>query len=71
MVTTVPKAEGGYAICTTLDKTSLAYQSLMKGESYYGDATLFGVDYETIYAPIFDYVSGVLIGCLYIGSPAN
>lgn len=71
VVTTVPKAEGGYAVCTTLDKTSLAYQSLMAGESYYGDAHLFGVDYETIYAPIFDYVTNRLIGCLYIGSPVD
>lgn len=69
VITTVPKAEGGYAICTTLDKTSLAYQSLMAGESYYGGAILFGVDYETIYAPIFDYVTDRLVGCLYIGSP--
>lgn len=43
----------------------------MAGESYYGDATLFGVDYETIYAPIVDYSTGALIGSLYIGSPVD
>lgn len=53
----------------TLDSSSASYASLMQGQSYYGSATLFGITYDTIYAPIFDFDTGALIGCLYIGSP--
>ena len=62
VVTTVPDA-----MCTTLSHSSAAYPLLLQGQPYYGSTTIAGVPYESVYSPLWDAVTGALIGALYVG----
>ncbi|MBV5340958.1 MAG: methyl-accepting chemotaxis protein [Deltaproteobacteria bacterium] len=64
--TSLKKEDGNRAIGTALDRTSPAYQKLLKGEDFVGKATLFGKDYITKYLPVKDG-SGAVIAALFIG----
>lgn len=64
--TSLKKEDGNRAIGTILDKAHPAYQPLLKGEKYYGKATLFGKDYMTSYLPVKDD-SGKVVAVLFIG----
>jgi len=66
ITTSLKKQDGSRAVGTTLGKKHPAYNSLIKGESYLGRATLFGRDYSTKYVPIKGG-GGETIGILFVG----
>jgi len=65
--TTLKDTTGNYAIGTTLDETSPAYQPLLNGKSFAGIVQLFGYNYYAYYAPIFDSFTGFVIGAYFSG----
>lgn len=67
MATTV-MSNGIYQINTKLSKTSVPYNYLVNKKKMTGQKTLFGISYYTSYDPIIDYVTGQLIGCLFVGT---
>lgn len=64
--TSLKKEDGSRAIGTRLDRTSVAWQQVSKGEVYRGLATLFGHRYITQYQPVTDG-SGSVIAVLFVG----
>ena len=52
----------------TLDPTNPAVAKLIKGETYYGNATVFGTSYTAGYEPIKD-AAGTVIGAYFVGYP--
>jgi Cache 3/Cache 2 fusion domain len=64
--TTLKKDDGSSAIGTTLDPTGPAIAKIMKGEAYYGEATILGKPYVTGYEPIRDAAKNV-IGIYLVG----
>jgi hypothetical protein len=54
------------ALGTVLDANSPAIAMINRGETYYGDATIFGKPYATGYEPIKD-ASGNVIGIYFVG----
>ncbi|MGE5232246.1 MAG: MFS transporter [Deltaproteobacteria bacterium] len=65
--TTLLTAEGKSAVNTKLDRTAPSFEALIQGHSYRGEATIFGRDYETYYAPLTDG-QGKLDGAIFIGN---
>ncbi len=70
IVTTVKKDDGTRADGTKLGTDSKAYQSIMNGRSYIGEAKILGKPYLTAYEPLFDG-KGSVIGILYAGIPKD
>ena len=68
ITTNIKKEDGTRAIGTTLGKASAAYEPLMKGNPYMGEAKILGNNYITAYDPLKDG-NGNVIGILYIGIP--
>jgi Cache 3/Cache 2 fusion domain len=68
VATTVKKEDGSSAVGTPLDPKSAAIARLNNGETYYGDATVFGKSYDAGYEPIKD-ASGAVIGAYFVGQP--
>ena len=66
VATTVKKEDGSSAVGTALDAMSPAVAKINKGEAYYGDATIFGKNYDAGYEPIKD-ASGAVIGAYFVG----
>jgi hypothetical protein len=66
VATTIKKEDGTSAVGTPLDPKSPAYAKLNAGQSYYGDATIFGKAYTAAYEPIKD-ISGTVIGAYFVG----
>lgn len=50
--TSLKKENGERAVGTKLDRKHPAYERLLRGETYLGDATLFGTRYMTKYVPV-------------------
>jgi len=65
--TTLLTAEGKPAVGTRLDRSNPGYQALIERRSYRGEATLFGRDYETYYAPLTNQ-EGDLDGAVFVGN---
>ena len=65
--TTHLTAEGKSAVNTTLDRNNPSYQALIQMHSYRGEATLFGRQYETYYAPLTNE-QGKLDGAVFVGN---
>lgn len=65
--TTLLTAEGKSAVNTKLDRTAPSFEALIQGHSYRGEATIFGRDYATYYAPLTDS-EGKLDGAIFIGN---
>jgi methyl-accepting chemotaxis protein len=65
--TTLKTEKGKSAVKTTLDHGA-AYKFLSRKESYTGDVTVFGHNYEGHYAPVVSG-DGRLIGALFVGIP--
>ncbi|MFZ6655243.1 methyl-accepting chemotaxis protein [Undibacterium sp. TJN19] len=65
--TSLKKENGERAIGTSLDKNGAAYKSIMEGNSYVGNAVLFGRQYVTQYDPVKS-TDGKVIGILFVGS---
>ncbi len=66
IATSLKKQDGSRALGTLLGKDHPSYNSMMRGESFTGKATLFGKDYMTKYVPIKDD-GGRLIGIFFVG----
>ena len=66
VATTMKKDDGSSALGTVLDANSPAIAMITRGETYYGDATIFGKPYATGYEPIKD-ASGNVIGIYFVG----
>ena len=64
----VKKEDGSSAVGTALDATNPAIAKLNKGETYYGDVSVFGKSYVAGYEPIKD-ASGAVIGAYFVGQP--
>src|SRR5215470_1135908 len=65
--TTLLTAEGKSAVNTKLDRSNPSYQALIQKCSYRGEATLFGRDYQTYYAPLTN-AQGELDGAVFVGN---
>jgi methyl-accepting chemotaxis protein-2 (aspartate sensor receptor) len=61
VATTLKKEDGTSAVGTSMDSKNPAFAKLNKGEPYYGEATVFGKNYDAGYEPIKD-ASGAVIG---------
>ena len=59
-------ADGKSAINTKLDHDNPIYQALVHKKSYSGVAILFGMDYDTYYAPLTDE-QGQISGAIFVG----
>ena len=70
VVTTVKKDNGTRADGTRLGTDSKAYQSIMNGRSYTGEAKILGKSYITLYKPLLNS-RGEVVGILYSGIPRN
>ncbi len=66
VTTSVKRPNGERPLGTPLDRAHPGYKELLAGRPYVGYATLFGKQYMTHYAPIFDG-SGSVIGVQYVG----
>ncbi|MET3132039.1 methyl-accepting chemotaxis protein [Oxalobacteraceae bacterium GrIS 1.11] len=66
VTTSVKKENGERAIGTKLDHQHPGYEKIISGNSYVGNAMLFGKQYMTQYDPIKDS-AGNVIGILFVG----
>ncbi|KXG84702.1 methyl-accepting chemotaxis protein [Agrobacterium bohemicum] len=66
--TNVKNEKGERAVGTKLALEHPAYSKMAKGESYFGEAKLFGTDYMTGYVPVLSK-SGAAVGILFVGVP--
>lgn len=64
--TNIIKEDGSRAVGTPLGREGSVYPVIMAGETYSGEATILGLEYYTIYEPIFS-PNGDIIGILYAG----
>ncbi|ACT58242.1 methyl-accepting chemotaxis protein [Hirschia baltica] len=64
--TNIIKDDGNRAVGTPLGKKGAVYSVVTKGETFFGEATILGKDYFTVYKPIFNNKSNI-IGILYAG----
>ncbi len=65
IATSLKKEDGARAVGTVLDQKHPAYAKLIGGESYRGEAKLFGRNYFTKYQPIKE--GNKVIGVLFVG----
>ena len=70
MTTNVMRPDGTRAVGTALDPTGLAHAAMLRGEPYAGQANILGMEYLTVYVPVFDD-SGRIHGVLYAGVPID
>ena len=70
VATSLRKADGTRAIGTMLGETHPGYKQLKAGQPYYAEVQLFGSNYLTYYAPIFDNNGGVA-ALSFIGIPID
>jgi hypothetical protein len=68
VATTLKQKDGSSAVGTSLELLSPALAKLIKGEFFYGDATVFGESYAAGYEPIKD-ASGAVVGAYFVGRP--
>ena len=68
--TNIMTEENERAVGTYLGTDSNAYETVMKGELYIGEAQILGEDHYTAYQPIKDD-DGDIIGILFIGTPTK
>lgn len=64
--TNIVKPDGNRAVGTQLGQKGRVYPVVTSGQTYNGEATILGLDYYTIYEPIFA-PDGKIIGILYAG----
>ena len=65
--TTVTNQDRSRAVGTNLGAQSAAYASIMRGESYHGEAKILGIPYYTVYQPIMGKTETPPIGILFTG----
>ena len=66
ITTTVKKPDGSRAVGTMLGKGSQAYQPIVDGRLYLGEAAILGERYLTAYDPLFDD-GGRIVGIKFLG----
>lgn len=66
LMTSIRGADGARAVGTNLDPEGPAYQALLAGKVYIGDADILGLPYVTRYEPVFDG-EGKLSGAVFSG----
>ncbi len=64
--TTVKKKDGSRAVGTKLGKSSAAYDPVMHGQAFHGEANILDIPYYTAYQPIISR-SGKVVGILFSG----
>ena len=64
--TNIIKPDGNRAVGTMLGKGSAAYEPIMSGNTFRGEALILGTEYVTQYSPIKS-PSGDTLGILYVG----
>lgn len=64
--TNIIKPDGQRAVGTMLGKGSAAYQPIMSGKTFRGEALILGTEYITQYSPIMT-PAGDVLGILYVG----
>jgi methyl-accepting chemotaxis protein len=64
--TNIIKPDGTRAVGTFLGNGSAAYQPIMSGKTFRGEAVILGKEYVTQYTPIFN-TAGAVQGILYVG----
>ncbi|MBG6207755.1 methyl-accepting chemotaxis protein [Labrenzia sp. EL_126] len=64
--TNIIKGDGKRAVGTPLGQKGAVYPVVTSGKTFYGQATILGKDYFTVYKPIFAS-QGDIIGILYAG----
>jgi methyl-accepting chemotaxis protein len=64
--TNVMKLDNTRAVGTYIPDSSPVYQTIMKGETYYGIAYVVNAWYQTAYKPLKD-AEGTIIGVIYVG----
>jgi signal transduction histidine kinase/CheY-like chemotaxis protein/HPt (histidine-containing phosphotransfer) domain-containing protein len=67
ITTSIIDGSGNRAVDTFLGKGSPAYNPLISGNDYFGNAVILGKDYLTAYRPLFAHNSSEIIGILFIG----
>jgi hypothetical protein len=70
IATNVKKADGSRAIGTELSTTTKAYESVMRGQPFYGVVDILGSAYFTGYEPLMSK-GGEVIGLTYVGYKAE
>jgi methyl-accepting chemotaxis protein len=70
ITTNIVDENGERAVGTMLGMDSAAYETVMNGELYVGEAEILGVPYVTAYQPIIDD-SGEVIGIIFDGVPVD
>ncbi len=66
VITSIRNDEGERVVGTKLGKTSAAYESIQRKETFYGKANILGLPHLTVYDPIVDDKNN-LIGILFLG----
>ena len=65
--TNIIKPDGERAIGTPLGQNGAVYPVVTAGETFFGEATILGIQYFTVYQPIVN-AAGDVLGILYVGS---
>ena len=68
ILTNIKKEDGSRAVGTKLGKDSAAYEPVMHGRRFVGEAMILGVPYFTAYDPMKDE-SGNVTGIYFVGIP--
>ncbi len=64
--TNIGAAIGDRKVGTPLGRDGDVFAAVRRGETYLGEATILGTDYETLYQPVFN-PTGEVIGIFYAG----
>ena len=68
LLTNIKKSDGSRAVGTKLGKDSAAYEPVMHGQKFVGEAMILGEPYYTAYDPLKDD-SGKVTGIYFVGIP--
>ena len=68
LITNIKKEDGSRAVGTKLGKDSAAYETVMHGRKFVGEAMILGEPYYTAYDPLKDE-NGKITGIYFVGIP--
>jgi methyl-accepting chemotaxis protein len=66
LTTNIIKPDGTRAVGTWLGTSNPVHTAMLQRQTFFGDATILGKDYYTIYQPILD-AAGQTVGVFYVG----
>ncbi|XWV25328.1 chemotaxis protein [Tupanvirus deep ocean] len=67
--TTLKDSDGSEAVWTKLERSSLAYNTLIQGKTFIGEQELFGKKYFTMYEPEFRDDKHCVVSAVSVGIP--